>query len=1055
VAGTYGGEYNTYNVTSGQQYQWSLCTADGAVIGTNTDSQLSLRRNDTNAALCYSDDFCGAHAKIQWTATFTGVVRVYVHRYNCATLSNSHTVRWRCVSCGPPPPAGPCLTAVNGEYPTGAQTPICDGVANDVSLGCAWPGEYTTLNLTAGTTYTFTSSIATDYITISNGAGTVGLAFGLGPINYTPTTTTTYRFYLHLSSACDGTSGCRQRRVQCSAPVVDPCTVTTAAAACGTTQATSLASNGFWPSQTLCSFPRTGAERIYTYVPPVTGNYSVTLTANTLNNYSAFVWSTSCAQLATWNCFADVTAAVTGTYPAGAAWTAGTTYYIMVRGEVPSMTGTVTWRVNCPPPANDACAAAISIPNLPYTSTPISNSAATNDGPATTCDGPYNNIWWTVSGVCGPMIAHTCGSNYDTEIAVYAGTCAGLTQVACNDDAGANGPCPSTLQSWTTWVATQGTTYYISVGSYWSGGTTGNNILTVTAIDGDNDGVGDACDNCVSTANPGQEDGDGDGVGNACDNCPTASNAGQSDSDGDGNGDACDICPGGNDYADGDGDAAPDFCDICPTVNNGTPGQACDDGNALTVLDVLGTSPACACAGTPCTQTVTLTFQSDGASPIRWALRQQVTNIVVQSSPGYPAYDFPPPSSNYTYTTCLPDGQYYVVVEDGDCNGIVNGGYIVRVGNQRVIDNRNNFNSGCISQISGGQGFSIPMGNDRLLVNNCDRLDLRRGANGTCSDVLTADLTPNATPNNVYQFWFYDPNGTLSIRWPANSAGLNQVNMFSLPSLVENRLYNVRVRTQISPGVWREWGPACRMMINNTLGQCPQTKLQDEVGTQFSCGVTRTMGNSSPNLVYAKPRSRKTATCANQNANKYQFRFRIESEGVVIVKSGVSSNPWTYLNNANIVGSPLPFGATLQPCKLYQVEARLSFDNGATWCTGGDPYTDLTPWGEVCDVFTACAFGMAQQPSGEESASMVKLYPNPNDGSQLMVSLPYVEEGVHTVSIDIFDAYGKRVTARTISVQDGFVNTMLDLNGELANGMYMVSVTAGAAMHNERLVIQR
>jgi len=40
-------------------------------------------------------------------------------------------------------------------------------------------------------------------------------------------------------------------------------------------------------------------------------------------------------------------------------------------------------------------------------------------------------------------------------------------------------------------------------------------------------------------------------------------------------------------------------------------------------------------------------------------------------------------------------------------------------------------------------------------------------------------------------------------------------------------------------------------------------------------------------------------------------------------------------------------------------------------------------------------------------------------------------------------------------VQDGFVNTTIALNGELANGMYMVSITAGTSTFTERLVIQK
>jgi len=34
------------------------------------------------------------------------------------------------------------------------------------------------------------------------------------------------------------------------------------------------------------------------------------------------------------------------------------------------------------------------------------------------------------------------------------------------------------------------------------------------------------------------------------------------------------------------------------------------------------------------------------------------------------------------------------------------------------------------------------------------------------------------------------------------------------------------------------------------------------------------------------------------------------------------------------------------------------------------------------------------------------------------------------------------------------VNTVLDLNGELASGLYVVNITAGSAAFSERLVIQ-
>lgn len=60
------------------------------------------------------------------------------------------------------------------------------------------------------------------------------------------------------------------------------------------------------------------------------------------------------------------------------------------------------------------------------------------------------------------------------------------------------------------------------------------------ADDYDDDGVGDATDNCVRTPNPDQLDRDGDGRGDACDNCLEIWNELQENTDGDQWGDFCD-----------------------------------------------------------------------------------------------------------------------------------------------------------------------------------------------------------------------------------------------------------------------------------------------------------------------------------------------------------------------------------------------------------------------------------------------------------------------------------------------------------------------------------
>ena len=120
----------------------------------------------------------------------------------------------------------------------------------------------------------------------------------------------------------------------------------------------------------------------------------------------------------------------------------------------------------------------------------------------------------------------------------------------------------------------------------------------VPVADSDNDGVVDAEDNCLSTANANQLNSDSDSFGDACDACPSdplndedgdnvcapvdncasVSNANQADADADGIGDVCDsetdvLLP-----PDGDGDGISDGNDNCPDIINADQADADEDG---------------------------------------------------------------------------------------------------------------------------------------------------------------------------------------------------------------------------------------------------------------------------------------------------------------------------------------------------------------------------------------------------------------------------------------------------------------------------------------------
>lgn len=114
-------------------------------------------------------------------------------------------------------PEDGCLDAPNGQW--GDYTPVCFGLP-EIVADISWTGEYSIVHLTAGVEYTFSSSVSTDFITISDEDGTTTLASGVSPVIWTPGTSGAYRFYTHLDENCAYDNSFRDRIIQCGTPVI-------------------------------------------------------------------------------------------------------------------------------------------------------------------------------------------------------------------------------------------------------------------------------------------------------------------------------------------------------------------------------------------------------------------------------------------------------------------------------------------------------------------------------------------------------------------------------------------------------------------------------------------------------------------------------------------------------------------------------------------------------------------------------------------------------------------------------------------------------------------
>lgn len=137
-------------------------------------------------------------------------------------------------------------------------------------------------------------------------------------------------------------------------------------------------------------------------------------------------------------------------------------------------------------PANDLCENAVPLPT-PVPSTSVvalgTTVGATLDADFPFCGTAINTpgVWYRVVGGDMPLVATTCngGSDFDTKISVYCGSCEIPTCVSGNDDDCSSGG--SDLSSTVTWCPQPGAEYLILVHGF--GGATGEFQLDLHALD--------------------------------------------------------------------------------------------------------------------------------------------------------------------------------------------------------------------------------------------------------------------------------------------------------------------------------------------------------------------------------------------------------------------------------------------------------------------------------------------------------------------------------------------------------------------------------------------
>lgn len=170
----------------------------------------------------------------------------------------------------------------------------------------------------------------------------------------------------------------------------------------------------------------------------------------------------------------------------------------------------------------------------------------------------------------------------------------------------------------------------------------------------------------------------------------------------------------------------------------------------------------------------------------------------------------------------------------------------------------------------------------------------------------------------------------------------------------------------------------------------------------------------------------------------------LQAVGIPIEQNrGAASN---YMNLGNVMA--LQFG------KTYAVQSSPLFSyTGTNYQWGPVRYmTIIGNSGMIVDPSEGASQSSEKDAMQESSQELeVNVYPNPSNGSDLNLSISGIESD--NVQVQIYDALGRRIE-NTRYVVNGTLQTNVNLQNELSNGLYILEVTTGATKKSVRFMVQ-